>query len=154
YGQCGIGGYCLGGCDPLWSTSLNSCAPQPVCKSGTYKFNGLKSVVHKTKYLGDSSKYDWVADGNPLSQGENLILTMAPDSVGTVVSSAFEVLYGKVTATMRTSRGAGAVTAFILFSDVKDEIDYEWVGADLNMAQTNYYFQGIPDCKSLSCYDF
>jgi beta-glucanase (GH16 family) len=84
-----------------------------------------------------------------LSQGENLILTMAPDSVGTVVSSAFEVFYGKVSATMRTSRGAGAVTAFILFSDAKDEIDYEWVGADLNMAQTNYYFQGIPDCKYL-----
>ncbi|RPA80802.1 hypothetical protein BJ508DRAFT_122592 [Ascobolus immersus RN42] len=147
YGQCGIGAYCLGGCDPLWSTSLGSCAPQPVCKSGTYKFGGMKGVVHKTKYLGDSSKFDWVADGNPLPSpdGKSMILTMAPDSVGTVVSSTFEVLYGRVAATMRTSRGAGAVTAFILFSDVKDEIDYEWVGADLNMAQTNFYFQGIPD---------
>jgi beta-glucanase (GH16 family) len=41
----------------------------------------------------------------------------------------------------------GVVTAFILLSDVKDEIDYEFVGADLESAQSNYYFQGIPDCE-------
>lgn len=51
---------------------------------------------------------------------------------------------------MKTSRGAGVITAFIYLSDVKDEIDYEWVGADLQTAQTNYYFQGILDCKSYS----
>jgi beta-glucanase (GH16 family) len=37
------------------------------------------------------------------------------------------------------------VTAFILLSDVKDEIDYEWVGADLTNVQTNYYWQGVLD---------
>jgi len=53
--------------------------------------------------------------------------------------------YGNVQAKFKTSRGAGVVTAFILLSDVKDEIDYEFVGADLEVAQSNYYFQGIPD---------
>merc|ERR1711964_70745 len=48
-------------------------------------------------------------------------------------------------AKFKTSRGAGVVTAFILLSDVKDEIDYEFVGVDLEHAQSNYYFQGIPD---------
>lgn len=41
------------------------------------------------------------------------------------------------------------VTAFILMSDVKDEIDFEFVGTDLEAAQSNFYFQGIPDCESL-----
>jgi len=53
--------------------------------------------------------------------------------------------YGNVQATFKTSRGAGVVTAFILLSDVKDEIDYEFVGVDLETAQTNFYFQGIPN---------
>jgi beta-glucanase (GH16 family) len=53
--------------------------------------------------------------------------------------------YGNVQAKFKTSRGVGVVTAFILLSDVKDEIDYEFVGADLEVAQSNYYFQGIPD---------
>jgi len=53
--------------------------------------------------------------------------------------------YGNVKATFKTSRGQGVVTAFILLSDVKDEIDYEFVGADLESAQSNYYFQGIPN---------
>jgi beta-glucanase (GH16 family) len=54
-----------------------------------------------------------------------------------------------VTARFKTSRGQGVVTAFILFSDVKDEIDYEFVGSDLDTAQSNYYHQGITNCKSL-----
>lgn len=50
---------------------------------------------------------------------------------------------------MKTSRGAGVVSAFILLSDVKDEIDFEFVGTDLETAQSNFYFQGITNCKYL-----
>lgn len=39
------------------------------------------------------------------------------------------------------------MSAFILLSDVKDEIDFEFVGTDLQIAQSNYYFQGITNCK-------
>ena len=73
---------------------------------------------------------------------------MPPDSVGTVVSSTHYIWYGKVSATLKTSRGKGVVSAFILFSPVKDEIDYEWVGVNLHNVQSNYYFQGNPICKS------
>ncbi|RDW66099.1 hypothetical protein BP6252_09734 [Coleophoma cylindrospora] len=68
---------------------------------------------------------------------------MAPGSVGTVLATSTYLWYGNVKATFKTSRGQGVVTAFILLSDVKDEIDYEFIGADLQTAQTNYYFQGI-----------
>jgi len=143
YGQCGIGAFCLGGCDPVWSSSVDACVPIPVCQSKKFTFTNMNNIVDKSRYLGDSSKFDWVADGKPLQHDDYVLLTMPPKSVGTVLSSTTEILYGKVSATMRTSRGAGVVTAFILFSDVKDEIDYEWVGTELNTAQTNYYWQGV-----------
>ncbi|KAK5129836.1 hypothetical protein LTR08_002773 [Meristemomyces frigidus] len=70
---------------------------------------------------------------------------MAPSTVGTLLMSTHYVWYGKISATMTTSQGAGVVTAFIMMSDVHDEIDFEFVGVDLEHAQSNYYFQGIAD---------
>lgn len=74
---------------------------------------------------------------------------MAPNTVGTLLASNHYVWFGKATAKLKTSRGQGVVTAFIFLSDVKDEIDFEFIGADLGTAQTNYYFQGITDCQCL-----
>lgn len=147
YNQCGVGAFCLGGCDPRMSFSLDACVPAPVCESKTYKMDSLDGIVDVGKYLGDPKTADWVAQGEPLAYNGNVLLTMPPKSVGTVLATTSYMWYGTVKAKMKTSRGAGVVTAFILFSDVKDEIDYEWVGVDLSVAQTNYYFQGIPDCE-------
>jgi beta-glucanase (GH16 family) len=80
---------------------------------------------------------------------DSILLTMAPDTVGTLMSSTHYVWYGKVSATLTTSQGAGVVTAFILMSDAKDEIDFEFVGVDTQHVQSNYYFQGITNCESL-----
>ncbi|KAH6612247.1 concanavalin A-like lectin/glucanase domain-containing protein [Chaetomium sp. MPI-SDFR-AT-0129] len=145
YNQCGVGAYCLGGCDPRMSFSLDSCVPAPVCKDMTYKMDSLDRYKDISEYLGDSSKTDWVGQGEPLLYDGNVLLTMPPKSVGTVLATTTYMWYGNVKARLKTSRGRGVVTAFILFSDVKDEIDYEFVGVDLQTAQTNYYFQGIPD---------
>jgi beta-glucanase (GH16 family) len=122
---------------------LSSCVPAPVCRSQSYNFNSLDRIIPNTKYLGDASKADWVSSGSPVIYNDNILLTMAPDTVGTLLASSTYMWYGNVKATFKTSRGAGVVTAFILLSDVKDEIDYEFVGVDLQTAQTNYYFQGI-----------
>ncbi|KAL1958438.1 hypothetical protein VTO42DRAFT_4539 [Malbranchea cinnamomea] len=145
YGECGVGAYCLGGCDPFSSYAIESCVPAPICEGGTYKWNDLDSVIPNTKYLGDASKHDWVSSGQALVTGGNLLLTMAPDTVGTLMSHNHYMWYGKTTARLKTSRGKGVVTAFILMSDVKDEIDFEFIGARLDKAETNYYFQGITD---------
>ena len=141
----------MGGCDPISSTTLDSCVPAPVCANKDFAMKSKDGLTPKTKYLGDSSTTDWVVDGDAEVYGDSMLLTMAPDSSGTVLASSTYMWYGKVSAKLKTSRGKGVVTAFILLSDVKDEIDYEFVGADLETAQTNYYFQGITDCKS-SCF--
>ncbi|KIN01348.1 glycoside hydrolase family 16 protein [Oidiodendron maius Zn] len=146
YGQCGVGAYCLGGCDPRSSFSLDSCVPEPVCQSKTFDFSNLDGITSENDYLGDATTTDWVMSGQAVSyQGDSVLLTMPEGSVGTLLASSTYMWYGNVKATFKTSRGAGVVTAFILLSDVKDEIDYEFVGVELTTAQTNYYYQGIPN---------
>lgn len=127
------------------SFSLDACVPEPVCVSKTIKMDSKDNIVDVSKYLGDSTKADWVAQGTPVPFNGNMLLTMPPNTAGTVLASTNYIWYGNVKAKVKTGRGAGVVTAFILLSDVKDEIDYEWVGTELDIAQTNYYFQGIPD---------
>ncbi|KAH7122038.1 concanavalin A-like lectin/glucanase domain-containing protein [Dactylonectria estremocensis] len=143
YGECGVGAYCLGGCDPTMSYSLDACMPAPVCKDRTLTMNSLDRVSDVGDYLGNSTEADWMSSGEPVLYNGNTLLTMAKDTSGTVLSSTVYMWYGNVKARLKTSRGAGVVTAFILFSDVKDEIDFEFIGVDLETAQTNYYFQGI-----------
>ena len=132
------------------STTFDSCVPNPVCKSGTYKFDGLKDVQSINDYLGDNSKINWQAQGNPVKYPSGgVALTMAEGTVGTLLASTFYVWYGKICATMSTSQGQGVVTAFIMMSDVKDEIDFEFIGNDNKNGQSNWYSQGVTNCKSL-----
>ncbi|RYP93089.1 hypothetical protein DL770_000835 [Monosporascus sp. CRB-9-2] len=145
YGQCGVGAYCLGGCDPRMSFSLDSCVPAPVCEDRKLKMDSTDRIANVKDYLGDPSKADFSVQGEVVEHDGSVLLTMAPRTVGTVMASTTYMWYGNIKARMKTGTGRGVVTAFILLSDVKDEIDYEWVGVDLHTAQTNYYFQGIPD---------
>lgn len=152
YGECGVGAYCLGGCDPLFSHTLNSCVPAPVCETKDYQLSSLDGIQPNTKYLGDASKADWVSSGTPLQAPTNdaVILTLSEDgasSSGTLLASTHYVWYGRISATMKSSRGQGVVSAFILLADNKDEIDFEFVGTDLESAQSNYYWQGVTNCK-------
>lgn len=95
-----------------------------------------------TKYLGDPSKANWVSEGSPLVYDNSLLLTMPANSAGTLLSSTRYVWYGKISTTMKSSKGAGVVTAFIMMSDVHDEIDFEFIGTDLQAVQSNFYWQG------------
>jgi len=149
YGECGVGAYCLGGCDPKASFDLDSCVAAPVCKSSDFKMDSLDDVAANTVYLGDPSTANWVSSGQPVIYQDSTLLTMAPSTVGTLLTSTHYVWYGKVSATMTTSQGQGVVTAFILMSDMKDEIDFEFVGDDVSAAQSNYYFQGITDYDNM-----
>ncbi|KAI1326674.1 carbohydrate-binding module family 18 [Xylariaceae sp. FL0255] len=142
YGECGVGAYCLGGCDPLSSFSLDACMPAPVCQDRTMDMKDTSNIVDVSKYLGDPSTADWVAQGTPLSYNGNVLLTMPANSSGTVLASTVYMWYGNVTVNMKTSKDAGVISAFIFLGDVKDEIDFEWVGTELDIAQTNFFWQG------------
>ena len=106
----GIGSYCLGGCDPRFSFSIGSCMPAPQCRSRKYTFENVsKSLADYTTYLGDSTKADWSYSGYPLQYGSDLL----PNSAGSVIMSTEYVYYGKVSATLKTSKDQGVITAFM-----------------------------------------
>jgi hypothetical protein len=141
----------MGGCDPLMSHSFDSCVPGPTCKSQTYSLDSLDDVQSIDKYLGDASKINWQSQGQPAiytdPQGKkSTLLTMAKGTVGTLLASTHYVWYGKICAKATTAQGKGVVTAFILMSDVKDEIDFEWIGIDTGHVQSNFYSQGVTNC--------
>lgn len=143
YGICGTGYYCLGGCDVRFSYNLSACMPMPRMTSFEESFASLDTIGEITSYLGNASAYDWVYTGYIDTYDDALLIQMPNGTTGTVVSSTKYLWYGKVGATLKSSRDKGVVTAFITFSDVKDEIDFEFVGYDLTHPQSNFYALGI-----------
>lgn len=51
-------------------------------------------------------------------------------------------MFGKVEISAKAAPGAGIVSSFVLQSDTLDEIDWEWLGADPDEVQTNYFGKG------------
>ncbi|KAI0697054.1 concanavalin A-like lectin/glucanase domain-containing protein [Cytidiella melzeri] len=148
YGFCGTGSFCLGGCNPLFSQSLDSCAPSPVCEPTTHTFPDLSRVaMNASDYDGNATAFDWVLDkGNILNtnvSGGELGLILTETNGGTRLSSTRYVHYGTITARLKTGRWAGVVTAFITMSDVKDEIDWEFPGDETLNGQSNIFWQGV-----------
>ncbi|KAJ1548858.1 hypothetical protein HK405_013824 [Cladochytrium tenue] len=127
------------------------------CVSGYYAFDADTWVINLDAFDGNYRTADWVVDVAGLENGnvkfgENggvmLSLTQNPTNssaagTGARLSSTSYLMYGTYKARMRSSGIPGVVTAFIAFSDVRDEIDWEITGADNKDAQTNFFYRGI-----------
>lgn len=144
-GTCGNGYVCLGGCDPRFSLTADSCMPLPVCQSGKTTFTSTDQITPYADYMGDADKMPWSYLGNITVADGALRAQMYPNTGGTAISSSHFIWYGKVTITFKTSFSDGVVSDMILLSSVKDEIDYELVGNEMTTAQTNFYWQGALD---------
>ncbi|TFY82732.1 hypothetical protein EWM64_g1285 [Hericium alpestre] len=151
FGFCGTGSFCQTGCNPLASHALDSCRPDPVCQSGTHAFTDNSRIFsNATKFDGNVTAYDWVVNSgnimNTNSSGGELALLLTETNGGTRVSSTRYIHYGRITVTLKTGRWAGIVTAAVTMSDVKDEIDWEFPGANTTQGQSNIFWQGfIPE---------
>ena len=144
-GTCGNGYVCLGGCDPRFSNTPGSCMPAPVCKSGTTKFTSTDQITPYAEYMGDADKQPFSYLGNITTVDGKLRAQMFPNTGGSAISVSNYIWYGKVSIDFKTSHTDGVVSDMILLSDVKDEVDYEFVGNNVNEAQTNYYWHGALD---------
>jgi len=145
YGFCGTGTFCLGGCDPFGSNTLDSCRPEPICQNSNFTFADQSRILtNSTFFDGNATEYDWVVDkGNIQTSNGSLAIILTEANGGTRLSSTRFVHYGTISATLKTGRWAGVVTAFITMSDVKDEIDWEFPGANTTAGQSNYFWQGV-----------
>lgn len=128
-----------------------------------YSFADSSRVLSNATYFdGNATKYDWVVDsGNILNNTDgSLALTLTEANGGTRISSTHYVHYGTITArsasflhvkflrdtdcyAVKTGKWGGVVTAFITMSDVKDEIDWEFPGAQTTEGQSNFFWQGV-----------
>lgn len=134
--------FCGLACQPQGSYGENSCLKPPQCDSTTYTFNDPSRLVNRESFKGDYRKVDWAVTGKYEVKNGELIIRMPKGSGGGRITSTRYVNYGKITVVMKVSRTAGVVSSFITMSDVKDELDWEWVGGEPQIAQTNYYSKG------------
>jgi beta-glucanase (GH16 family) len=87
--------------------------PAPLCQNKNYTFENYSNVMAEySTYLGGGGM-EWTYSGYPLQYGENLLLTMPANSAGSVIMSTSYVWYGTVSATIKTSRDQGVVTAYM-----------------------------------------
>jgi beta-glucanase (GH16 family) len=99
-----------------------------------------------TTFGVDNFSTDFTMDYNPFNiiqrfgKGE-LLLT---NEGGTRISSKNDIRYGRVDASIKISKGSNVITSFILMSSNGDEIDFEFVGKDSDLIQTNYFYKGEP----------
>ncbi|KAJ6557946.1 glycoside hydrolase family 16 protein [Mycena capillaripes] len=149
FGFCGsTEAFCLGGCNPLYSNTLDSCLPNPVCKNAVHTFTDNSRILSNASFFdGNASAYDFIVESgnimNTNTSGGELAMLLTQDNGGTRLSSTRYLHYGTVTARMKTGRWAGIVTAFITMSNVKDEIDWEFPGNTTTEGQSNYFWQGL-----------
>ncbi|GAA6002026.1 uncharacterized protein JCM10292_001804 [Rhodotorula paludigena] len=156
YGYCGTGRNCLAGCDPRSSFRPQACAPLPACRTEEYQLQSWGSnriLLNSSQWNGDAETYDWLvekiarSDIGPLtassSTGETaLALSLTEDSNGTTITSTRSVLYGEVTARIKSVAGAGVLTSFALLSGTRDEIDWEFTTESTSMAHAAYFSNG------------
>ncbi|KAI9296337.1 concanavalin A-like lectin/glucanase [Neoconidiobolus thromboides FSU 785] len=81
-----------------------------------------------------------ISPGNTQNQTSGITI-----GYGAKVMSNTKILYGSLNARIKSARVGGVVSAFVLMSNEKDEVDWEWVGKDEHSSQTNYYYRGELD---------
>ncbi|ORY88625.1 concanavalin A-like lectin/glucanase domain-containing protein, partial [Leucosporidium creatinivorum] len=165
-GFCGTGRNCLAGCDPLASFKPAACAPIPACVDSEFNFTSTDRILSDgTTWNGDGVNYDWIVDSRALGffpcssalltllsltggsnetdviDDDQLLLTVSEHGNGTALSSTHSILYGNISAKIKSSPELGLVTSFILLSGTKDEIDWEFTN-NLTSAGSAYFYQG------------
>ncbi|KAG2171492.1 hypothetical protein INT43_009153 [Umbelopsis isabellina] len=121
-------------------------------------FKDPSKLVSKSQWNGDPNAAYWTSDFEPNNakiDNGHLLLNMGLDQsklaegkqqgFGATVSSTRLMLYGNVTASIKSgSSSVGVVSSFITKNDLGDEIDYEWTG-NMTQVQTNYYWNAQLD---------
>ncbi|PVZ99344.1 hypothetical protein BB558_004632 [Smittium angustum] len=106
-----------------------------VCSENMYDFSDPSAV--------DNFNIDYCEKN--VVQDSNSLKLLISEECGTTLIYPKEIVYGKVEGRIKMAPGSGAVTAIILIgSGQEDEIDFEWVGKDLDNVQSMYFIDGKP----------
>lgn len=101
------------------------------------------SALGRTVNIDFKSASDsFTPQGNPTYGSDGVSFTVAKSGDSPQLTSKWYIMFGKVDIVVQAAPGAGIVSSFVLQSDTLDEIDWEWLGADANQVQTNYFGKG------------
>jgi len=101
------------------------------------------SALGRTVNIDFKSASDsFTPQGNPTYGSDGVSFTVAKSGDAPQLTSKWYIMFGKVEIVVQAAPGAGIVSSFVLQSDTLDEIDWEWLGADANQVQTNYFGKG------------
>jgi hypothetical protein len=98
------------------------------------------TALGKTVNIDFSSESDsFTAQGNPTYGSDGVSFTIRQSGDSPQLTSKWYIMFGKVEMSCQAAPGAGIVSSFVLQSDDLDEIDWEWLGADPDEVQSNYF---------------
>ena len=101
------------------------------------------SALGKTVNIDFSSESEsFTAQGNPTYGNDGVSFTIRQSGDAPQLTSLWYIMFGKVDIEVQAAPGAGIVSSFVLQSDTLDEIDWEWLGADPDEVQSNYFGKG------------
>ncbi len=81
---------------------------------------------------------------NNVAQANGALQIGITEVGGTRVSLNQTLQYGSIEVKMKAAAGSNIVSSFILMADNGDEIDFEFVGKDPKLIQTNFFYKGVP----------
>lgn len=83
-----------------------------------------------------------ITGGTPSYQSDGIHLSVAQQGNAPTLTSKWFMMFGRIEIKMKSAPGQGIVSSLVLQSSDLDEIDFEWVGADSNKVQSNYFGKG------------
>lgn len=116
-------------CNPI----EKDCKPDPA-------FGNTKVDCDLTK---GPCKAFYELDGTALEYtSEGAVFKIEKESNAPTIATENYMFFGRLEVELNPAPGKGVVTSVVLQSDVLDEIDWEWVGGDVDQVQTNYFSKG------------
>lgn len=101
------------------------------------------SALARTVNIDLSSASDsFTPQSNPTYGKDGVSFTISKSGDAPQITSKWYIMFGKVDVVLKAAPGAGIVSSFVMQSDTLDEIDWEWLGADPDEVQTNYFGKG------------
>ncbi|KAL1606844.1 transglycosylase [Paraconiothyrium brasiliense] len=115
-------------------SQFSTCAADTALSSSTYTHD------FTTDGFDDDN---WnITAGNVTTTSSGALFTIKESGDAPTIRSKWYIFFGRVSFIMRSSPGTGIVSSAILLSDDLDELDWEFLGGEADVAQTNYFGKG------------
>lgn len=116
-------------CNPM----KKDCKPDPAFGNEKVDCDFTKGPCKPFREL-DGTKLDYTDKG--------AVFKIEKESNAPTIATNNYMFFGRLEVELNPAPGKGVVTSVVLQSDVLDEIDWEWVGGDVDQVQTNYFSKG------------